>query len=72
MSGEAMVFWIDAHGHLRHGPVLRHVADEVVVGVTHGQAVTLRVADLVPVPRFFTHGAEAGAASCFSPSQHGG
>jgi|GEM_PF-4452239 len=62
-----MVFWIDTvTGHLRNGAILRQVEDEVVVCYTKGQSTILSVSELVPVPRFFTHDAAAGDASCSS------
>jgi hypothetical protein len=66
-----MVFWVDrVTGHLRSGGILRQTGDLVVVGYTRGVSVTLNVADLVPVPRFFRPDADAGAAAGFNEAQH--
>jgi hypothetical protein len=52
-DGGQLVFWKDGR-HLRHGRVLEHLGDSVLVRFTATTGVVISVADLEHVSQFFT------------------
>jgi hypothetical protein len=52
-DGGQLVFWKDGR-HLRHGRVLEHLGDSVLVRYTATTGVIVSVADLEHVSQFFT------------------
>ncbi len=52
-DGGQLVFWKDGR-HLRHGRVLEHLGDSVLVRFTASTGVVIPIADLEHVSLFFT------------------
>ena len=51
-DGSKVVYWV-VKGQLKYGPVRGHAGDTVMVAYSPFDVRHVRIADLIPVPRFF-------------------